>query len=79
MASILRVFFNVRVGQPDTAQDAPTHVRGVHEGNAEGNLEKEKGIIQRGRGARATAERSTGINAEARNPIDPRMPNLPPS
>ena len=28
---------------------------------------------------RSTAERSTGINAKAREPIDPRMPNLSPA
>ena len=27
----------------------------------------------------STAERSTGINAAAREPIDPRMPNLSPA
>ena len=27
----------------------------------------------------ATAERSTGIDAAGREPIDPRMPNLPPA
>jgi hypothetical protein len=27
----------------------------------------------------STAERSTGVNAKAREPIDPRMPNLSPA
>jgi hypothetical protein len=28
---------------------------------------------------KATAERSTGINADKRNPIDPNSPNLSPA
>jgi hypothetical protein len=50
---------------------------------ARGNLQKENGIVSApvgdlAEGAKATARRSTGINPEARDPIDPRMPNLPP-
>ena len=78
IASVLRIF-NVRIGKPHTSHDAPSHVPGVHEGNEEGNLDKQKGIVREGQQARATAERSTGINPDARNPIDPRMPNLPPA
>ena len=63
--------------------DAPSHTTGVKEGNARGNFGKEKGIVSAPggdlpEGAKATAGRSTGINPEARDPIDPRMPNLPP-
>jgi hypothetical protein len=54
--------------------DAPAHVRGVHEGN-HGPIDKNPGLRADGK---ATAARSTGINPQAENPIDPRMPNLPP-
>jgi hypothetical protein len=55
--------------------DAPAHTRGINQGN-EGPTEKQAGHLPDGR---ATAEKSTGINPKARNPIDPRMPNLPPA
>jgi hypothetical protein len=47
----------------------------VHQGN-EGPFDKQRGHLPDGR---ATAERSTGINPSAHNPIDPSMPNLPPA
>jgi hypothetical protein len=56
--------------------DKPTHVRGTKAGNAKGNYEKQSGHLPDGR---ATAAKSTGINPKAREPIDPRMPNLPPA
>jgi hypothetical protein len=76
-----KVVANVRVGKPQVKPTAPAHTAGVKRGNARGNSEKEAGIkIAPDRlSARATARRSTGINADARNPIDPRMPNLPPA
>jgi hypothetical protein len=55
--------------------DKPTHVRGTMQGNAVGNYEKMPGHRPDGR---STAERSTGINPDKRDPIDPRMPNLSP-
>ena len=72
---------NVRVGKPKTKPSAPSHTAGVKRGNARGGLEKEPGITTAPDrlSARATARRSTSINPEARNPIDPRMPNLPPA
>lgn len=63
------------VGKPDTTPDAPAHVPGVNQGNAKGNYEKQLGHEPDGR---STAERSTGIDAKARNPILPGMPNLSP-
>jgi hypothetical protein len=63
-----------KAGPP--AADLPSHVKGVKEGNSKGNYERQKGWTPDGR---ETAEASTGINAERRNPIDPRMPNLPPA
>jgi len=70
---------NVRVGKAQVAQDAAAHTRGVKRGNARGNSSKEDGIYATDDGAHASARRSTGINPDSRDPIDPRMPNLPPS
>jgi hypothetical protein len=56
--------------------DAPAHIAGVKQGNATGNYDKMAGHLPDGR---STAERSTGINAAAEQPIDPRMPNLSPA
>jgi hypothetical protein len=64
----------IRVGKPDTRQDAPAHVKGVRQGN-EGPFDKQRGHLSDGR---ATAERSTGVNPKAHDPIDPSMPNLSP-
>jgi hypothetical protein len=57
-------------------QDDPTHIKGVKQGNSKGNYER-----QSGHNADGTSDqrRSTGINAGARQPIDPRMPNLSPA
>jgi hypothetical protein len=76
---------DIRVGKPDTKVDAPSHTRGVNQGNAPGGIEQDPGIEytgERGQGkptARSTARMSTSISAEARNPIDPSMPNMPPA
>jgi hypothetical protein len=64
-----------RIGKPQTKHDAPTHVRGVKQGNATGNYEKSVGHLPDGR---STAERSTGISPSKHGPIDSRMPNLSP-
>ncbi len=77
-----RTFANLKVGKAQTSPSRPSHVRGIREGNRRGNLDRERGIHpdpDDPRFAKGTAERSTGINAKARNPIDPRMPNLSPS
>jgi hypothetical protein len=55
--------------------DLPAHTPGIKQGNSTGNYERQPGHLADGR---STAERSTGINAGAREPIDPRMPNLSP-
>lgn len=65
----------IRVGRPDVEPDLPSHTPGVMSGNSSGNYEKQAGHLPDGR---STAERSTGVNPQARNPIDPRMPNLSP-
>ncbi len=56
---------NVRVGRPDVKPTAPSHVRGVYQGNRHHPPE-------------GTARRSTGIRATDHDVIDPRMPRLSP-
>ena len=65
----------LKLGKPHTSTDKPTHVKGTKSGNSTGNYERQPGHLSDGRG---TARRSTGINADKRDPIDPRMPNLSP-
>ena len=67
---------NLIVGRRDVRTTRPAHTKGVAQGNAPGNYEKQAGHKPDGT---STAARSTGINAEARNPIDPSMPNLSPA
>jgi hypothetical protein len=66
---------NIRVGKPDVKPDLAAHTPGVTQGNAQGNYEKQDGHKSDGR---STAKRSTGINSDAMEPIDPSMPNLSP-
>ena len=76
---------DIRVGKPDTTPDAPSHTPGVRGGNEPGGIEGDPGLEYTGETgagrptARSTARKSTGINAENRNPIDPNSPNLPPA
>jgi hypothetical protein len=76
---------NIRVGKPDTKPDAPAHTPRVRQGNNPGGTDQDPGLEQTGEvGAgrpsmRSTARKSTGINPEKRNPIDPNSPNLPPA
>lgn len=65
----------VRTGEAQADPTASAHIPGIKSGNSRGNYEKQPGHRPDGR---RTAEASTGINASARNPIDPRMPNLTP-
>jgi hypothetical protein len=62
-------------GKQNPPQDMPAHIPGVKAGNSKGNYERQTGHLADGR---RTAAASTGINAKARDPIDPRMPNLSP-
>jgi hypothetical protein len=55
--------------------DISAHTPGVQQGNSKGSYEKMRGHKADGT---STAERSTGIDAKNREPIDPRMPNLSP-
>lgn len=65
----------VRTGRPDVRPDAPSHTHGIREGNQPGAYEQMGGHLP---GGRSDARRSTGINPQAANPIDARMPNLSP-
>ncbi|MFW6084384.1 MAG: hypothetical protein ACODAA_04160 [Gemmatimonadota bacterium] len=67
---------NLPVGRADVSQTAPSHIRGVHQGNSRGNYERMEGHNADGT---ATARRSTGINAGSREPILPGMPTLTPA
>ena len=66
----------INTGKPDTTQDAASHTRGINQGNATGNYEKQKGHLPDGKRTDASA---TGINPGKHGPIDPAMPNLPPA
>ncbi|HEY1558556.1 MAG TPA: hypothetical protein VGF94_27220 [Kofleriaceae bacterium] len=63
-----KVVGNIRVGKPDVDPEAPSHVRGVAQGN-----KHLKEALDRG------ARRSTGIRAKGHEVIDPRMPKLSPA
>ncbi len=67
---------NLQVGTPDTTHDSPAHTPGIKAGNETGSYEKAAGHLPNGQ---STAERSTGVNAESEDPIDPSMPNLSPA
>lgn len=66
----------IKVGKPDVKPDKPAHVRGVRRGNHRGIVKRDPGHLA---GDRSDSRRSTGINAKARNPILPDMPNLSPA
>jgi hypothetical protein len=66
---------NLKVGKPQARPDLPAHTPGTREGNR-GPNEEQPGHLPDGR---VTAARSTGVNVEEHEPIDPRMPNLPPA
>jgi hypothetical protein len=66
----------MKIGKPDVAPDASSHVPGIRQGNALGSYERQPGHLPEGR---SSAARSTGIDPQAHEPIDPRMPNLSPA
>jgi hypothetical protein len=70
------IYYNLRVGVPDTTPDAPSHVPGTRQGNSPPVMDP--GLEWVGSRLRVTARRSTGINPEHRNPITPGAPNIPP-
>lgn len=55
--------------------DLPAHTPGTKQGNSKGSYEKQGGHNPDGTSA---ARRSTGVNPQAQEPIDPSMPNLSP-
>jgi hypothetical protein len=69
----------LRVGKPETSASKPSHVAGVHQGNRPGKTWREGGIEKERLNAKASSRRSTGINPDAHNPIDPRSPRLTPA
>jgi hypothetical protein len=71
------ISYNLKVGTPDTTQESPSHTPGTRQGNSP--AKKDPGMYEEGLKLKATARRSTGINPEARNPITPGAPNLPPA
>ena len=66
---------NIKLGDMEVTPDMPAHTPGIKQGNSKGNYEKMTGHNPDGT---STAERSTGVNPKAHNPIDPSMPNLSP-
>lgn len=68
------------VGKKDVKLTAPSHVAGIPQGNCPTRREQKRSGLRFSDGiATATARRSTGVACEDREPIDPRMPHLPPS
>lgn len=55
--------------------DMPAHTRGIKSGNSKGNYDRQPGHLADGR---SSARRSTGVNPDMHEPIDPSMPNLSP-
>ena len=76
---------DIRVGNPDTTPDVSAHTPGVSQGNEPGGIAADPGLEETGEiGAgrpsmKSWARKSTGINPDKRNPIDPNSPNLPPA
>jgi hypothetical protein len=73
--AMTRIKHNLRIGRADVRADLPAHTPGNRQGNEPGAYEEQPGHLPDGT---STAERSTSINPDKRNPIDPRMPNLSP-
>jgi hypothetical protein len=75
---VIHITGNVLVGKKDVDIATPSHVRGVHEGNWPRKVRRTAGV-RRGEAEHIRVPtRSTGINPEARWPIDPTMPKLTP-
>ena len=62
------------MARQDTTPDKPSHTPGTNRGEEWSKHQTEPGREKE----TATARYSTGINAKNRDPIDPRMPHLPP-
>jgi hypothetical protein len=68
--------FEIKAGKADVDTQALGHTPGVKSGNSKGNYEKQDGHRPDGK---RSARASTGVNPDAHEPIDPRMPNLSPA
>jgi hypothetical protein len=66
---------DIRTGKHDIDTQKLGHTPGVKAGNSKGNYESQDGHNPDGT---RTARASTGVNPDAHEPIDPRMPNLSP-
>jgi hypothetical protein len=66
---------NINLGKQQVTPDLPAHTPGIKQGNTKGNYDS---MIGHNPDGTSTAERSTGVNPKAHNPIDPSMPNLSP-
>jgi hypothetical protein len=67
--------FHTLMGKREVTPDLPAHTPGINQGNAKGNYEKQ---VDHNPDGTSTAQRSTGVNPKAHEPIDPSMPNLSP-
>lgn len=63
------------MAKQDTTRDKPSHTPGTHKGEEWVHSRKEPGREKK----YAAARSSTGINAKNRDPIDSRMPHMPPA
>ncbi|GAC1647233.1 MAG: hypothetical protein NVS9B15_05710 [Acidobacteriaceae bacterium] len=59
----------------DTTRDSPSHTPGTPKGEELKNKKDDLGWNGNTRNSRD----ATGVNADARGPIDPRMPKMPPA
>jgi len=75
-----KVIANIVVGKPDVSPEAPSHVKGVFQGNRAHKLQRHKGIEEESETrAEGSARRSTGIRPKEHDVIDPRMPKISPA
>jgi hypothetical protein len=65
----------IKVGKAGVKPDTPSHTAGSAQRKV-GSRRRERGQEP---GGKSSAARSTGINPDFENPIDPSMPNLSPA
>ena len=66
------------VGKPDVDPEAPSHIRGVREGNWPVGGRHGKAVPRADEATMGSPRRSTGVASSTRATIDPRMPKLTP-
>ncbi len=75
-----KVIANIVVGKPDVEPSAPSHIRGIFQGNKPHRMQRPKGLDKEHEGfAEGASRRSTGIRPDSHTTIDPRMPKLSPA